>query len=137
MYHASFSSSVTQPDSETPQTTQEQQTSLGGVANVLGGCYAAEGISQDRIHRARSFVKVEFDGLPPDQDSHRLHQALSALPYEPGITVNRSKVKVDYGGIDGRATGKASAQFRDGDTMMATSADARSPGPHGPLIKAL
>lgn len=117
-----------------PQTTQEQQTSLGGVANVLGGCYAAEGISQDRIHRARSFVKVEFDGLPPDQDSHRLHQALSALPYEPGITVNRSKVKVDYGGIDGRATGKASAQFRnvpDGDTMMATLAAARARGLFG------
>ena len=118
--------------SRPPITKQEQQTSV-----VFGGTPTPQALAangQMRINLAKSFLKIDFDGLPPDADSHRLHQALSALPYDAGITVNRSKVKVAYGSLDGKATGKGSAQFRnvpDGDRVMAALGDAQAKGIFG------
>ena len=115
-----------------PISIAEQQTSV-----VFGGTptpQTLEASAEMRRNLAKSFLKVDFDGLPPDQDSHRLHQVLSALPYDAGITVNRSKVKVDYSATNGLATGKASAQFRnvpDGDRVMAALGEAQAKGIFG------
>ena len=79
-------------------------------------------------------MHVEFDGLPPDAVSHRLHQTLSELPYDAGVTLNRNKVRVEYGGIDGMATGKGSAVFGnipDGDRVMEALGDAQARGVFG------
>ena len=79
-------------------------------------------------------MKVEFSGLPPDADSHRLHKQLSALPYDDGTTIARSATKCQYGSMDGLATGKAEAQFRnvpDGDKVMASLKEAQGKGVFG------
>lgn len=108
-------------------TKAEQQ-----VSNVFGGSptpAALAASSEMRRTLGTTLLKVEFNGLPPDATSHRLHQVLSALPYEQGVTVSRSKVKVDYGGLDMMATGKGEAQFRnveDGERAMAALHDAQT-----------
>jgi len=110
-----------------PVTKAEQQ-----VSNVFGGSptpAALAASSEMRRTLGTTLLKVEFNGLPPDATSHRLHQVLSALPYEQGVTVSRSKVKVDYGGLDMMATGKGEAQFRnveDGERAMAALHDAQT-----------
>jgi len=128
-----------------PQTKAEQQTS-----SVLGGTptpAATAAQSAMRLDLSKSFLKVEFDGLPPNADSHRLHQIVSSVAAhatakdgnEQGITCNRSKVKVEYGGLDGMATGKGSAQFRnvpDGDVLMSALSDAQARGAFGKGVKA-
>ena len=120
------------PKPPIPVTTADQL-----VSSVLGGSPNPEhfaATSAERINRSLSYIHVEFDGLPPDAVSHRLHKTLSALPYDAGVTLNRYKVKVEYGGIDGLATGKGSAVFGnipDGDKVMEALGDAQQRGEFG------
>ena len=58
-------------------------------------------------------MRVELNGLPPDANTHRLHQSLASLAYDEGVTCGVNKVKVKYDALNGLATGKAVAEFRN------------------------
>lgn len=71
-------------------------------------------------------MRVELNGLPPDANTHRLHQSLTSLAYDEGVTCDVSKVKVKYDTLNGLATGKAVAEFRnvpDQDRVMNSISD--------------
>ena len=102
-----------------PSSKAEQQ-----VSSILGGSLGAD--AQQRMssqhHVSRSLLKVEFTGLPSDSDTHRLHQGLSAIPFDKGITCDVRKVSVPYDALNGRAIGSGTAQFRnvpDRDRLLA------------------
>jgi len=104
-----------------PESAQEQQTS-----NVFGGSPTKahlEANTTPRHRRASSILKVEFNNLPSDADTYRLHQFLTALPYDQGVTCDLRKVRVKYDALLGTATGPGWAQFRnvpDADRVMET-----------------
>lgn len=112
-----------------PETRPENQ-----ISYVLGGspspqAYAAT--SPERQRMAKSLMRVEFNGLPNDADTFRLHKSLANLAYDAGVTCDVSKVKVHYNAINGLATGKGVAEFRnvpDQDRVMNVIHDARTNG---------
>lgn len=103
------------------ESTQEQQ-----ISSVIGGSPTKaqlEANTTPRHYRANSILKVEFNNLPSDADTYRLHQCLSALPYDQGVTCDLGKVHVKYDALLGTATGPGWAQFRnvpDADRVMET-----------------
>ena len=112
-----------------PETKPENQ-----ISYVLGGspspqAYAATSVERHRL--SKSLMRVEFNGLPPDANTHRLHSSLSSLGYDPGVTVNPDRVKIKYDAINGRATGKGIAEFRnvpDQDRVMQAIRDGQASG---------
>jgi hypothetical protein len=94
-----------------PETKYENQ-----ISSVLGGSPTPLHYAQSctpRHARSKSLMKVEFQGLPPDADTPRLHKSLVSLGLEAGVSVDINHVKVKYDAINGQATGKAFAEFRN------------------------
>lgn len=93
-----------------PNTKAEQQ-----VSSILGGSLGAD--AQERMsgqHRvSKSLIRIDFTGLPSDCNTSRLHQGLSAVPFDQGITCDVRKINVPYDALNGRAKGSGSAQFRN------------------------
>ena len=57
-------------------------------------------------------MKLEFTNLPPDANTHRLHQGLSSvIPSE--VTCDIHQVKIAYGTLHGKATGYGSVSLRN------------------------
>ena len=90
--------------------------------------------TKEAVMLSRSYLKIEFDGLPPETTSHRLHEALSTLPYKPSVNCARSKVQVQYGGLEGMATGKGEAYLTgvpNDDHVHAAISEAQARGYFG------
>jgi hypothetical protein len=112
-----------------PETKPENQ-----ISYVLGGspspqAYAASSVERHRL--SKSLMRVELNGLPSDANTHRLHQSLIALAYDQGVTCDVNKVKVKYDTLNGRASGKAVAEFRhvpDQDRVMNSISDGCASG---------
>lgn len=93
-----------------PVTTAEQL-----VSSVFGGSpmpAAYDAVSTPRLNKSRSVMKLEFTNLPPDANTHRLHQGLnSVIPSE--VTCDIHQVKIAYGTLHGKATGYGSVSLRN------------------------
>ena len=114
-----------------PNSALEQQQD--NVAHATGHS-RIDPATNEQLRLCRSFFKIEFDGLPPEASSHRLHETLSALPYQPSITCARSQVKVQYGGLGGLATGKGEAWLigvPDGEHTANAISEAQARGAFG------
>ena len=64
---------------------------------------------RQRLHQARFSGYTRRGSAVTPSEVHRLHQALTSLPLEQTVSCARREVKVEYGGLNGRATGKATA----------------------------
>ena len=114
-----------------------ETTAENMLSSVLGGdpCLRPENVKAAAMVHSElgsTRIKMEFDGLPPDADTHRLHKAIGTLDHgQEGLYLARSACYVEYGPCSGKASGKAHAQFmfvEDGERLKQTIADAAAKG---------
>jgi hypothetical protein len=89
----------------TPETKAEMQ-----ISYILGG--DPDPAPTHRHRASKNWLRVEFDGLQPEEHTPRLFAALEGLPLEHGIKIGKGTVKVKKDPLLGEASGRAEAEFR-------------------------